>query len=132
MGTPTNEAGKEKLCGFLLVVAVFLAYVPVWWAGFIWDDDFVITANPVIVGPLGLKEIWTTSASDICPLTLTTFWVEYQLWGASPLPFHLVTPPARLSSGVSCFNCAFLVSGLAHFFGRFTQSRWSPWRGPVN
>ena len=42
---------------------------------------YVLTANPCIVGPLGLKEIWTTSAADICPLTLTTFWVEHALWG---------------------------------------------------
>jgi tetratricopeptide (TPR) repeat protein len=37
-----------------------------------------------------LKEIWTTSAADICPLTLTTFWVEHALWGLGPLPYHLV------------------------------------------
>ena len=50
----------------------------------------MVTANPCIVGPLGLKEIWTTSAADICPLTLTTFWVEHALWGLAPLPYHLI------------------------------------------
>ena len=50
----------------------------------------ILTANPCIVGPLGLKEIWTTSAADICPLVLTTFWVEHALWGLAPLPYHLV------------------------------------------
>ena len=67
-----------------------MAYAPIWHAGFIWDDDIILTANPCIVGPLGLKEIWTTSAADICPLALTTFWVEHALWGLGPLPFHLV------------------------------------------
>ncbi len=67
-----------------------MAYSPVWWAEYIWDDRTVITVNPVIVGPLGLKEIWTTSAADICPLTLTTFWVENKFWGLAPLPYHLV------------------------------------------
>ena len=80
----------EWLWGLILVLAVILAYSPVWRAGYIWDDDSVVTANPVIVGPLGLKEIWTTSAADICPLTLTTFWVEHALWGLAPLPYHLV------------------------------------------
>ncbi len=50
----------------------------------------MLTANPCIVGPLGLKEIWTTNAADICPLVLTTFWVEHALWGLEPLPYHLV------------------------------------------
>jgi len=74
----------------LLILLVLLAYTPIWHAGFIWDDDVVLTANPCIVGPLGLKEVWTTSAADICPLVLTTFWVEHALWGLEPLPYHLV------------------------------------------
>ena len=73
-----------------MVAAIVIAYCPVWKTGFIWDDEQVVTANPVIVGPLGLKEIWTTSAADICPLTLTTFWLEHKLWGLNPLPYHLV------------------------------------------
>jgi tetratricopeptide (TPR) repeat protein len=37
-----------------------------------------------------LKEIWSTPAADICPLTLTTFWAEHAVWGLNPLPYHLV------------------------------------------
>jgi tetratricopeptide (TPR) repeat protein len=81
---------SDWLWSLILLVVVVVTYSPVWWAGFIWDDDDVVTANPVIVGPLGLKEIWTTSAADICPLTLTTFWFEHALWGGSSLPYHLV------------------------------------------
>jgi tetratricopeptide (TPR) repeat protein len=76
--------------GLILILFVILAYTPVWKAGFVWDDETILTANPCIVGPLGLKEIWTTSAADICPLTLTTFWTEHALWGLNPLPYHLV------------------------------------------
>jgi tetratricopeptide (TPR) repeat protein len=82
--------GSEWLWGSVLVLAVILVYQPVWYAGFIWDDDLLLTANPCIVGPLGLKEIWTTSAADICPLTITTLWFEHALWGLAPLPYHLV------------------------------------------
>jgi len=81
---------RDWLWGLLLVLAVILAYSPVWWAGFIWDDDVYITGNPNINGWLGLKNIWTTSAADISPLTFTTFWVEHALWGMAPLPYHLV------------------------------------------
>jgi len=81
---------RDWLWGLILILAVVLVYQPVWHAGFIWDDDNHLTANPCIVGPLGLKEIWTTSAAIICPLTLTTFWVEHALWGLNPVPYHLV------------------------------------------
>jgi tetratricopeptide (TPR) repeat protein len=82
--------GRDWLWGLVIFFAVILAYQPIWWAGFIWDDFTVITSNPCIVGPFGLKQIWTTSAADICPLTLTTFWLEHALWGLWPLPYHLV------------------------------------------
>jgi len=77
--------------GLILLLAVIAAYQPVWYAGFVWDDAAHVTANPCIVGPLGLKEIWTTQAASICPLVLTTFWAEHALWGLRPLPYHLVT-----------------------------------------
>jgi tetratricopeptide (TPR) repeat protein len=83
-------SSRDWLLGLILLLAIFLAYQPIWLAGFIWDDDSVVTGNPVITGPLGLKEIWTTHAADICPLVLTTFWVEHALWGLNPLPYHLV------------------------------------------
>jgi protein O-mannosyl-transferase len=81
---------RDWFCGLILILSVILAYTPIWKAGFVWDDEGILTANPCIVGPLGLKEIWTTSAADICPLTITTFWSEHALWGLAPLPYHLV------------------------------------------
>ncbi len=89
-GPPPSWLPRDWLWGLILILAVILIYTPLWRAGFIWDDDAVLTANPCIVGPLGLREIWTTSAADICPLVLTTFWVEHALWGLAPLPYHLV------------------------------------------
>jgi len=80
---------RDWLWGLILLVAVIVAYSPAWWAGYIWDDNDVVTDNPVIVGPFGLEEIWTTSAADICPLTLTTFWAEHKLWDLAALPYHL-------------------------------------------
>ncbi len=78
------------LKGFFLALAVVLVYQPVWYAGFIWDDDDHLTANPAIVGPGSFKDIWTTSTADIAPLTRSTFWLEHKLWGLSPLPYHVV------------------------------------------
>jgi len=81
---------QDWLWGLLLVIAIFLAYQRAWHAGFIWDDDSHLTQNPHVIGPLGFKEIWTTAAARICPLVLSSFRVEYMLWGLNPLPYHLV------------------------------------------
>jgi len=81
---------RDWLLGSILFLAVLLVYQPVWHAGFIWDDDILITENPSLIGWAGLKSIWTSSAADICPLTLTVFWVEHALWGLDPLPYHVV------------------------------------------
>jgi tetratricopeptide (TPR) repeat protein len=82
----------ERGClkGLLLVAAIIFAYQPVWHAGFIWDDDVHLTENSCIVGPLGFKGIWTSSAAVYYPLVLTSFWVQHALWGLNPLPYHLV------------------------------------------
>jgi tetratricopeptide (TPR) repeat protein len=93
---------REWVLGLVLVLAVIAVYVPVWWAGYIWDDDVVVTDNSVIIGPQGVWEIWTTKAADICPMTLTVFWVEHAIWGIWALPYHLVN--VALQSG-----CALLL-----------------------
>ncbi|HUB66555.1 MAG TPA: tetratricopeptide repeat protein [Candidatus Methylacidiphilales bacterium] len=87
---PVLRPNRDVFGESVLVLAIILAYTPVWRAGYIWDDNTFITANPCIVGPLGLKEIWTTRAADICPLTLTVVWLEHALWGLTALPYHLV------------------------------------------
>jgi len=87
---PPSWFRRNWLLGLILILFVILAYKPIWKAGFVWDDETILTTNPCIIGPFGLKEIWTTSAADICPLTLTTFWAEHALWGLNPLPYHLV------------------------------------------
>jgi tetratricopeptide (TPR) repeat protein len=86
----TSTGDSDWLWGLVLVLAVVLTYWPVWFAGFFWDDSIHVTANPCVVGPLGLKEIWTTSLWRPFPLTITMFWIEHAFWGLAPLPYHLV------------------------------------------
>jgi protein O-mannosyl-transferase len=79
------------LFALLLVAATFLAYQPVWRAGFVWDDDRFLTGNPLIKASDGLYRFWCTSeAPDYFPMTSTTLWLEWRLWGEHALGYHLV------------------------------------------
>ena len=81
----------------LLIVAAYLRAMD---GDFLWDDDAHITANAVIVGPLGLKEIWTTAAANYFPLVLTNFWAQHALWGLNPVGYHLVTLAFHVGSAL--------------------------------
>jgi tetratricopeptide (TPR) repeat protein len=73
------------------VAATLLAYLPVWQAGFIWDDDVMVTGNQIVQADGGLRAIWfSTALPDYFPLTSTALWVQWRLWGANPLGYHLV------------------------------------------
>ncbi|PTX97684.1 tetratricopeptide repeat protein [Opitutus sp. ER46] len=87
---------RDGVLAAVLVVLVALAYSPVWHAGFIWDDDDHVYENPRIVGPEGLKEIWTTPAANYFPLVLTTFKALHAVWGLNPLPYHLANVACHL------------------------------------
>src|SRR6185436_5497540 len=76
--------------GLLLLALTFIAYLPVWRAGFIWDDDSFLTNNPLIQQADGLWRFWfSTDPPDYFPLTSTTLWLEWRLWGMSAFGYHL-------------------------------------------
>jgi tetratricopeptide (TPR) repeat protein len=74
----------------LLIAFVFIAYGQVFRADFIWDDESHLTRNPCVIGPLGLKEIWTTAQAVYYPLVLTTFWALHKIAGLNPTPYHFL------------------------------------------
>ncbi len=74
----------------LLVILTALAYAPALHAGFIWDDDNFLTQNPSIKAADGLRRFWlTTQSSDYWPLTSTTMWVEWRIWGMNAAGYHV-------------------------------------------
>jgi len=85
---------------FLLIALVCVGYARVFNAGFIWDDESHLTQNPCIVGPLGLKEVWTTARAVYYPLVLTTFWALHKLAGLTPWPYHLLNVILHAGSAV--------------------------------
>jgi protein O-mannosyl-transferase len=68
-----------------------LAYLPSLRGGFIWDDDNFLTLNPLIKASDGLYRFWfTTQATDYWPVTSSTLWLEWRLWGMNPAGYHAV------------------------------------------
>ena len=90
-GTP-RFSKDEWIFGLFLVLAVIIAYQPAWHAGFVWDDNKYVTDNITLRSLHGLRLIWFVPGATVqyYPLTLTTFWLEYHLWGLHPLGYHLV------------------------------------------
>ncbi len=91
---------RNWLCGLLLIALVFIAYTRVFNAGFIWDDESHLTQNPCIIGPLGLKEIWTSTRAVYYPLVLTTFWTLHKFVGLNPVPYHVLNVLMHAGSAV--------------------------------
>ncbi len=82
---------QRLILGTLLLVGLtVLAYAPALHAGFIWDDDNFLTQNPSIHAADGLRRFWlTTQASDYWPLTSTTLWIEWRIWGMNAAGYHV-------------------------------------------
>ncbi|HTB81596.1 MAG TPA: tetratricopeptide repeat protein [Opitutaceae bacterium] len=73
----------------LLVMATLLAYFPALHGGFIFDDNVFLTGNPLIHAPDGLRRLWfSREAADYWPVTSSTLWLEWRLWGLNATGYH--------------------------------------------
>lgn len=89
---PRRLARVRWLCVTLIGLAVIAAYEPALHGDFIWDDDAYVADNLTLRSLEGLRRIWLEPRSipQYYPLTHTTFWLEYRLWGAHPLGYHWI------------------------------------------
>ncbi|HZZ29760.1 MAG TPA: tetratricopeptide repeat protein [Pirellulales bacterium] len=73
-----------------IVAATLVAYWPSLSGGFILDDDLLLTDNPLIKAPDGIFQFWySTNQPDYVPLTSSTLWLEWRLWGMHPTGYHI-------------------------------------------
>ncbi len=78
---------------FFLLLAIFLAYLPVLHGAAVWDDDYMLTANPVMLRPGGLWQIFfdVHAVPVFYPITTATLWLECRLFGLHDLTgYHIV------------------------------------------
>jgi tetratricopeptide (TPR) repeat protein len=87
-----QSINRPWLAGLLLVLVTAGVYLPVLRCGFIWDDDYYVTNNQTLRDVNGLERIWTQPGAvpQYYPLVHTVFWGQYQLFGLSPLSYHMV------------------------------------------
>jgi tetratricopeptide (TPR) repeat protein len=72
-----------------VVLTVFLVYFPALRGEFVWDDDLLVTGNPLLRSVSGLAEIWSGSRTpDYLPLTNTILWLEFHFFGQNPAGYH--------------------------------------------
>ncbi len=83
---------NNPLLGVCVIILItFILYIPAMQGGFVWDDDSFLTNNPLIKADDGLYRFWfTTEAPDYFPLTSSTLWLEWRVWGMNAFGYHLV------------------------------------------
>jgi tetratricopeptide (TPR) repeat protein len=83
---------KPALAAVALVALTILAYLPSLRGEFVWDDDAHVSHNLALRSRDGLRRIWLQpgAVQQYYPLTYTTFWIEYRLWGLDPSGYRAV------------------------------------------
>jgi protein O-mannosyl-transferase len=73
----------------LIGLIACIAYLPTLNNGFVCDDDHYIIYNKNVKNPDGLRLFWCANkAMDYWPLSDSTFWIEWRLWGMNPIGYH--------------------------------------------
>lgn len=73
----------------LLLLLTFMVYVPALRGGFVWDDRYLLTENPLIQAQDGIRRFWlTTEPPEYLPLTNTLHWLEWRVSGGRPALHH--------------------------------------------
>ena len=93
--------GSLRYTSFILIALIIISYFPVFFAGFIWDDDMVVVQNPLMQSLDGLYHIWfSTHPIDYYPLTYTSLWIDYHVWGISATGYHIINLLLHLSNAI--------------------------------
>ena len=73
-----------------LLIAAVLVYLPCLRAGFIMDDNAMLTENPLIAAADGIRRFWYTAqpVNFYGPVTASSLWLEWRLWGLDPRGYH--------------------------------------------
>jgi tetratricopeptide (TPR) repeat protein len=81
---------RTALKALLLVLVTAWVYAPCLHGTWLWDDGLEVAQNMALRVPGGWWRPWFQPVGmDYFPLKSSLQWVEWQLWGPSPLGYHL-------------------------------------------
>lgn len=89
------KISSETMGRGLRVAVIILTGLAIYWPAlqgdWLWDDHLLIAENRVVHDPAGLWRIWFDPGSmiDFQPVKFSVVWLQWQLWGARPLGYHL-------------------------------------------
>jgi tetratricopeptide (TPR) repeat protein len=88
---PIRSSSRPGWGDALLFVLVLGVFLPAFRAGFVYDDENVF-GNALLRSAPGLLQIWTSGVpgEHYWPVTYTAFWLQFRLWGTSPVGYHVV------------------------------------------
>ncbi len=106
----------------LRILAIALAcawvYAPCLHGSWLWDDGLEISQNPVLRMPDGWWQPWIHPLGmDYFPLKSSLQWVEWHLWGANPLGYHLVNLALQAASALLVWRLLARLGIRAAFLG---------------
>ena len=80
--------------GGVILLAVLWIYSPTYHGDWLWDDDSILTANPVVQSASleGLYNLWVSpTGADYFPLSYTALWAQWPFFGLNSTGYHVVT-----------------------------------------
>ena len=86
-----------------IIAMTVVVYVPAMSGGFILDDEMLVAQNKLLydADADGLRRIWcTTDAPDYWPMTYTSFWLEWRLWGPRPTGYIVDNVALHIASAL--------------------------------
>lgn len=116
--TEAKASGPRLTPAAALLILAVIAYYPIFNAGFVWDDDAYVAANPTLRDFDGLERIWLepTASPQYYPLVFSSFWIEYQLWELHPLGYHVINLTLHVLGGILLWRILRLLQVPAAWF----------------
>lgn len=92
---------RMLLGGALIFALTLIVYWPSMRGEFILDDDVLLTKSELITAPDGLYQFWfTTKPLDYWPVTNSTLWLEWRMWGTETTGYHVVNVLLHIASSL--------------------------------